>query len=245
MHVRDESRLSGELALVTGATGDIGRAITESVARLGMDVITCGRDPGELVPLVTSISRAGGSASAQTCDLRDSASIAALVSSIGSRGVRLLVHCAAEYVQASVADTALNALRAVMETNFTGPFHLTQSLLPALKRSRGDVVFVNSSAALQPGANLSAYAASKAALRAFAESLRAEINADGVRVLTVFPGRTASDLQRRIHLLERKPYRPQELLQPEDVAQAIVTAVQLPATAELTELRIRSRAKPS
>jgi len=105
--------------------------------------------------------------------------------------------------------------------------------------SPSKVVFINSSAALSAPALNSAYAASKAALRAFADSLRAEINVDGVRVLSVFPGRTATSMQKAIYAEEGRTYRPRQLLQPLDVAEAVLGMLQLPRSAELTELHLR------
>jgi NADP-dependent 3-hydroxy acid dehydrogenase YdfG len=66
------------------------------------------------------------------------------------------------------------------------------------------------------------------------------VNRDGIRVLSVFPGRTATPpTQERLHALEGRPYRPESLLQPEDVAAVVVHALCLPRTAEVTEIKIR------
>jgi NADP-dependent 3-hydroxy acid dehydrogenase YdfG len=80
-------------------------------------------------------------------------------------------------------------------------------------------------------------------MRAFATALRDKVNKDGIRVTMVFPGRTATARQERIHGWEGKPYRPELLLQPEDIASIVLTAINLPRTAEVTELTIRSMAK--
>ena len=123
--------------------------------------------------------------------------------------------------------------------NVRAPYALTQALLPALRTGSGDVVFVNSSAgAHPPAASNGAYAATKHALRALADALRAEENENGVRVLSVYPGRTAGPLQERLHELEGRAYAPERLLQPEDVAAAAMAALALPRTAEATDLHI-------
>ena len=88
------------------------------------------------------------------------------------------------------------------------------------------------------------YAATKHGLRALADSLRDEVNHDGIRVLSVYLGRVAGPLQEEIHALEGKAYRPGELIQPEDVAGIVVHALALPSTAELTELDIRPQQRP-
>jgi NADP-dependent 3-hydroxy acid dehydrogenase YdfG len=83
------------------------------------------------------------------------------------------------------------------------------------------------------------YAATKHALKAFAETLRDEVNPQGIRVLDIFLGRTASPMQASVHELEGRTYRPERLIQPEDVASAILSALSLPRTAEVTELSMR------
>jgi NADP-dependent 3-hydroxy acid dehydrogenase YdfG len=87
------------------------------------------------------------------------------------------------------------------------------------------------------------YAASKHALRAIADSLRDEVNPDGVRVLSVFLGRTASPMQADIYRAEGRRYQPEQLMQPEDVAAVVINALSLPRTAEVTEVRMRPMRK--
>jgi NADP-dependent 3-hydroxy acid dehydrogenase YdfG len=105
-------------------------------------------------------------------------------------------------------------------------------------------VFLNSSAGLMAHTNVGQYTATKHALKAIADCLREEVNGDRIRVLSVFPGRTATPLQRRLHVVEGREYRPERLLQPEDVASVVVSALCLPRTAEVTDINIRSMSKP-
>jgi NAD(P)-dependent dehydrogenase (short-subunit alcohol dehydrogenase family) len=128
-------------------------------------------------------------------------------------------------------------------TNVRGPYVLTQALLPMFRGSRGEVVFVNSSIVLNARAGTGQYAATKLALKAIADSLRAEVNADGRRVLSVFLGRTATPMQETIHDREGRDYHPDRLLQPEDVAAVVLSAVSLPRTAEVTDINIRPMIK--
>jgi NADP-dependent 3-hydroxy acid dehydrogenase YdfG len=87
------------------------------------------------------------------------------------------------------------------------------------------------------------YAASKHALKAIADSLRDEVNTEGIRVLSVYPGRTASPLQAAVHQMEGRTYHPERLMQPEDVALAVINALGLPRSAEVTDIHIRPMAK--
>jgi NADP-dependent 3-hydroxy acid dehydrogenase YdfG len=118
-------------------------------------------------------------------------------------------------------------------------------LLPALKRARGQIVFVNSSAALRASADNVLYASTKAALKALADGLREEVNRDGVRVVTIYAGRTATPMQASVHEFEGRTYEPELLMQPEDLAHLVLAALTLPATAEVTDLSVRPTAKPT
>jgi NAD(P)-dependent dehydrogenase (short-subunit alcohol dehydrogenase family) len=153
--------------------------------------------------------------------------------------VDILVHTAAVHLRGAVAEALAEDFDLHYRTNLLGPYLLTQELLPLLRQRRGQVVFVNSSAGLTSRAYVGQYAATKHGLKAIADSLRDEINHDGIRVLSVFPGRTATPTQERLHEMEGRPYRPDRLLQPEDVASVTVNALCLPRTAEVTDIRIR------
>jgi NAD(P)-dependent dehydrogenase (short-subunit alcohol dehydrogenase family) len=158
---------------------------------------------------------------------------------VGGGRLAVLIHCAAEHAVMSVERTSPEIFDAILKSNLRAPFMLTRSLLPSLRRAKGDIVFVNSSAVLKPRADLSAYTVSKAALKAFADCLRVEVNADGIRVLSVFPGRTATPMQEGLFVKEGRKYPGDFLLQPEEIASVIVDALLLARTAELTELHIR------
>jgi NADP-dependent 3-hydroxy acid dehydrogenase YdfG len=124
------------------------------------------------------------------------------------------------------------------------PYALTQAALPALRQSQGQVLFINST--ITRAANLAGrggFAATQHALKAVADSLRDEVNESGVRVISVMAGTTATPRQERLHQLMQKPYRPDRLLQPGDVARAACGALALPRTAEITDLVVRPMLK--
>jgi len=93
-------------------------------------------------------------------------------------------------------------------------------------------------------ANLAHYTAAKYALKAIADSLREEVNGDGIRVLSIYPGRTATPMQADIHRLEGETYQPDRLMQAEDVAQTVIDALSVPRSAEVTDVIIRPMQKP-
>ena len=123
--------------------------------------------------------------------------------------------------------------------NVRGPYLLTQLLLPTIRQRRGQVVFINSTSGVRSHANISQYAATKFALKAIADALREEVNAAGVRVISVYPGKTATPLQERIMREKGLAYLPDQLMQPEDVAGVVIAALTAPRTAEVTDIHIR------
>ena len=121
------------------------------------------------------------------------------------------------------------------------PAVLTRVTLPALRVARGTVVLVNSGAGLVAHPQWSAYAASKFGLRALADSLRAEEQEHGVRVTTVYPGRTATPMQQKVHDQEGKQYDAADWIDPESVVDAILHVLDLPGDATISDLTIRPR----
>lgn len=227
----------GQTAIVTGGGSGIGRAIAAALAQCGLRVVLVGRDAAKLnaagiphaIPLVADVATEAGRAR-----------IAAAAG--GTLGV--LVHSAGAYSADPVERLDEAAWREIEAVNLHGPLLLTSCCLSQLRAARGQVVFINSSAGLQPaGANRAAYAATKYALRAAADALRAEVNADGIRVLSVFPGRTATPMQSAILQAEGRGAAPGALLAPQDVAAMTVAALSLPDSAEVTEIVMRPMKK--
>ena len=156
----------------------------------------------------------------------------------------MLVHAAGVCAFGNIEETPAAQLDQLFAVNVRAPYELTRSLLPALKSRAGQVVLMSSSAGVVARAGFGPYAVTKHAVKALADTLREEANSDGVRVLTVFPGRTATTMQAVLHQQEKKPYHPEQLLQPEDVAAVVMCALTLPRTAEITDVHMRPMAKP-
>jgi NAD(P)-dependent dehydrogenase (short-subunit alcohol dehydrogenase family) len=232
--------------VVTGGGGAIGREVGLALAREGATVFAVGRTGSSLRAVAAESDPLPGEIKPTRADLTDDDSVQRLVADIErqSQGIAGLIHCAGAHVSGSIIETPVGELDRQLRINLHAPYLLTQLLLPLLEADRGQVVFVNSSAVRRARAGLGSYAASKHALRALADSLREEVNAVGIRVLSVYPGRTASPMQASLHRIEGRSYYPDRLLQPSDVATAIVAAMLLPRTAEVTDLDIRPMAKP-
>ncbi len=224
--------LKEQTALITGASGGIGSAIAHALAEEGVRLFLVGRN-------LEKLTVAGETFQADLTDDGQLRATAARVREVFG-GVDILIHSIGLFRAGPIETSPVEDLDAQYRVNLRVPYLLTQELLPSLIERQGQVVFVNSGAGSHPArGSWGAYSATKHGLRAVADSLRDEVNRRGVRVLTVFPGRTATAMQEEVHRFEGKPYDPARFLQPEDVAAAVVQALRLPRTAELTDLHLR------
>jgi len=153
--------------------------------------------------------------------------------------IDILVHSAGTIHFGPVESAPVEDFDNQYRCNVRAPYLLTQSVLPLLRKRQGQIVFINSSIVTNVRAGVGQFSATQHALKAMADCLRQEVNADGVRVLSVFPGRTATPRQAAIYQMEGRTYQPELLLQPEDIAEAVVGALSLPRTAEVTDLHLR------
>ena len=150
-----------------------------------------------------------------------------------------VLHIAGVVELAPVAELSAARLREQLEVNLVAPAVLTRACLPSLRRARGTVVFVNSGAGLTAHPTWSAYAASKFGLRALADALRSEEAEHGVRVTTVYPGRTATPMQQKVHRARREGVRRVVVDPPESVADTIVHVLDLPPDATIPDVMVR------
>lgn len=232
-------------AVITGASSGIGEAIAAALASAGGSLCLVGRNRDRLEAVAARARRTARSVLPFVADLTVDASIGDLARCLRREfdGLDILVHCAGAYATGSIESSPVGQLDELYRTNVRAPFALTQALAPLLRLRRGQVVFINSSQGLQAKGNTGPYAATKHALKALADSLRQEVNPDGIRVLSIYPGRTATPTMRALHESEGNPYRPELLLQPADVAQAVMNALMMPRTAEITNVEIRPLVK--
>jgi NADP-dependent 3-hydroxy acid dehydrogenase YdfG len=156
----------------------------------------------------------------------------------------ILVHSAGLIRQGAMGQASIADFDAQYAVNVRAPYELTKNLLPSLVAARGQIVFINSSVGQSvKRPEVAQYAATKHALRAIADSIREEVNPKGVRVLSLYLGRTATPMQEAVAREEGRNYNPESLLQPDDVAEVVVHTLTLPRTAEVTDISIRPMLK--
>jgi len=234
---------AGHSAIVTGASSGIGQAIALALAGEGLALRLVGRDTDRLDATARKAKAHTRDVGWSAVDLTKPEQIDDFAGQLQREPIAVLVHSAGLYIRGSHADRSADEYARAFAANVSGPMQLTRCLLPALKRTQGQVVFINSTQGLTPSANVGMFAATQHALRAMADTLRDEVNGDGVRVMSIYPGRTATPRQARIFAMEGRPYAPERLLQPEDIATMIMSALKLPRTAEVTNLTIRPMLK--
>ena len=188
-------------ALITGAGGGIGSAIATALAPTHT-LLLAGRPSDRLDGVAEQLG-----VTTFPLDVTDAAEIEAACEIVDELDV--LVHNAGVFIPGHVAESNVDEWRATFAVNVFGPVDLTLTLLPALRRARGQVVFINSGSGRNVSPGMASYSASKFALRAFADSLRAD--EPELRVTTIYPGRTDTGMQRELVAFEGGTYDPDRL----------------------------------
>jgi short-subunit dehydrogenase len=201
----------------------------------GHQVLAVGRDEARLTELCTRLR------GVETVVV-DLAHPARLAGGIGGRIERLhgLVHCAAVADIAAVSDASVELWYETLTVNVIAVAELTRLLLPAVRAARGHVVFVGASPGVHGAAGWSAHAASKAALRDLADSLRVEESGHGVHVTSVYPGATATELLQKLRQQSGRPYDPSTCASPDSVARVIIDCLEAPADLQVTDLYLEA-----
>jgi short-subunit dehydrogenase len=222
--------------LLTGAGSGIGAALAQRLLERGDELVLLARSASRAEELQSELALAR----VLVADLADATSIEALADRLPG-SLDSVVHAAGVVDLGAVGDLSTQVWQEQVAVNLVAPAVLTRLVLPALRAAAGTVVFVNSGAGLTAHPEWSAYAATKHGLRALADSLRAEEAAHGVRVTSVYPGRTATPMQQKVHAQEGKEYEPGDWIDPGTVADAILHVLDLPRDATLTDLTLRPR----
>ncbi|MEU5655673.1 SDR family oxidoreductase [Streptomyces sp. NPDC047737] len=222
--------------LITGAGSGIGAAVARRLLERGDELVLLARDAGrarELAALYPGARTLVG-------DLADPDRLSwAFGQQPMPERLDSLLHIAGVVELGRIGDLTPRTWHLQLNANLVAPAELTRLLLPQLRVSQGQVVFVNSGAGLAAHAEWGAYAASKHGLKALADSLRHEEHGNGVRVTSVYPGRTASPMQAKVHQQEGKEYDASRWIDPESVATTILLAIDLPRDAEINDLTVR------
>ena len=221
--------------LVTGAGSGIGAALVGALHERGDALVLLARSGERADDLAATYP----GATTLVADLADPPGLErALAEADLPDSLDSVVHVAGAVDLAPLAELDLADWQRQLDVNLTAPALVTRAALPALRAARGLVLFVNSGAGLAAHPDWSAYAASKFGLRALADALRGEEKPHGVRVTTVFPGRTATPMQEKVHLQEGRDYDASAWIDPRTVAATILHVLDLPRDATVPEVSV-------
>ena len=231
-------RLSQKVALVTGASQGIGRAISLALAGEGAKVVLAARNEQNLAETANAIRQAGGEAEVIPVDLQDEGSIQQLVSQTRQRCKRLdiLVNNAGVVFAGKLQETSTAQWDRCMNVNSRGAFILCREAIGLLRESgRGYIVNISSVVGVKGYANQIAYTASKHALRGMSIALAQELKDEPIRVHTICPGGVDTEMVSSV----RPDINKDELIQPDEIAELVIYLVTHQGNAVIDELRIR------
>ena len=234
--------LSGQVAVITGAGRGIGAAIAQSLADLGASAVLCGRTMAALESTAKAIAEHGGKAEAISCDVTDLASVEAAAGRVANSfgHVDILVN------NAGIAgfDKPLHQLPPqdwdrILNTNLRGVYYAIRAFAPAMIRARsGHIINISSLAGKNALPNGAAYAASKWGLNGLTYSVAEELRGHNIRVSVICPGSTNTELS------PHEGKNPAKMLQPGDVAHAVVMLVTQSPQSFVSEILLRPTQKP-
>ena len=236
-----EKRLKGRVAIVTGASRGIGRAISLALAKEAATVVLAARAIDKMKETAKLVTAAGGKAQIIPTELTDEMSIRNLVSATGERLGRLdiLINNAGITHSAELEETSTEDWDRCFNVNARAPFILCREALPLLKKAKAAYIINIASVVGVKGYPLqSAYTASKHALRGMTISLSEELKGSNIRVHLLCPGGVDTELVQKV----RPDIKKQDLMQPEEIAELVLYLVTHRGNAVIDELHIRRAA---
>ncbi|CQH64733.1 probable oxidoreductase (short-chain dehydrogenase family) (plasmid) [Halobacterium hubeiense] len=243
-----DSKLDGQVAIVTGASSGIGEATATALASRGASVVLAARRKNELEALADQIESAGGDSLPVPTDITEEDDIDALVETTLEEfdSIDVLVNNAGVMLLEPVERADRENFRQMVEVNLLGLMNLTHAALPVMQeQGAGHIVNVSSTAGRDANANNSGYSATKFGVNAFSESLRQEVTTEGIRTTIIEPGAVETELQEHVPDEEIKEQIEDGFLdsitplQSEDIADAIAYAVTRPQHISINEMLIR------
>ncbi|WP_210149883.1 3-ketoacyl-ACP reductase [Chryseobacterium scophthalmum] len=211
--------LKGKNAIITGGGRGLGKAIALILANEGVNIGITGRNEENLKMTVDEIQRSGVNTAYAVFSIDNEIHVKAGIESIVEQlgGVDILINNAGIGDFGSIEEMPSETWEQVIKTNLFGVYYAAKAVYPYLKeKGEGDIVNVASTAGLKGGPNMSAYAASKAAVISLSQSMMAEWRKQNIRVITLTPSTIASDMSIQGGLTDGNP---DKVLQPEDFAE--------------------------
>lgn len=225
------------IAVVTGASQGIGRAIAEAfAARDDAQLALVARSDNKLMSVADACRERGGEALVLPTDVTEDEAVADMAEAVRDKwGIpNVLVNNAGMFTYAPLDELTLDGFREQIDVNLTGAFAVTQAFLPAMReREHGHLFYMGSVASVQAYPGNAGYCAAKHGVRGLARVVREETKDEDLRVTTVIPGATYTPTWDGVDLPEER------FMPPEDIAQSVVDAYHLSDRTVLEELVLR------
>ncbi len=220
--------MNNKIALLSGSSSGIGKAIKESLLELGYTVYGLARQSQEAMPNFYPL----------VCDITDTQKLEETVKALlKDKEVDLLINSAGLGHFEPHEELSISQIKRIIDTNLTGPIILSSLVLRSLKKTKGKIINISSIEALKASKFSAAYSASKAGLHHFGNSLFEEVRKSGVNVISIHPDLTQTSFFDELH------FEPKEAegmhLKPEDIASAIADILKMREGVSITELTIR------
>ena len=227
-----------KLAVITGGTKGIGKALIESFASEGFSIATCSRNEEELAALKKEIQTAHSDIDFfyQQADMSDKLQVQSFARMVQQTqiAVAVLINNSGLFIPGQIHAEEEGALESMMETNLYSAYHLTRALIsPMMERKKGHIFNICSTASITPYTNGGSYCISKFAMLGMSKVLREEMKSYNIRVTSVLPGATLTASWAGTDLPEER------FMKSEDVADAVMAAYKLSDRAVMEEILLR------
>ncbi len=238
----NNSSLRGKTAVVTGASTGIGREISVRLAEEGCRVVMCSRNEDRLREIAAAM---GSDVLVIPTDIRVEEQVKRMISATVDRfgGIDILVNNAGIIRYGEIQEFSTEDYRAVMETNVDGTFYVTREALPYIRKSKGNILFIGSFDSNHPRSFNPIYAASKWWLKGFAHSIEAIFGKEGIGVTLVNPSEVRTEIPDEDGRAYSVKYREGEVLEPDEVAEAVIFALKCSGNATISQMDIYRRDK--
>jgi NADP-dependent 3-hydroxy acid dehydrogenase YdfG len=239
--IRMPVSLKGQVVVVVGASSGIGRATAALFVREGARVVASARRGGRLRSLQEELGKDGLNLDISPADASNASEMERLAQRTHAQfgGIDILVYAAGT----NTPDRAMKRLNQdiwdmMLSVNLNGAYYATRAVLPAMRDAgKGHLIYISSISGLVPDVSGAAYQAAKRGILGLAHAIRVEEKENGIRTCVICPGLVDTEI------LEKRPVKPSaemlaKALQPEDVAEAVLSVAKLPARAAVPEMQV-------
>jgi NADP-dependent 3-hydroxy acid dehydrogenase YdfG len=235
-------KLDNRIAVVTGASRGIGKCIAISLAQAGVHLALIARNEKDLCATAYTCEQYGVTAKIYPFDLTDLEGIPHLVATIKRdfKHIDILINDAGKYEEADPAASDVSSWDKTLDLNFKSVYHLTTEIIRNFSEKETAIVNISSISGLTVTGGGEIYNASKAAIKSYGGCLFEDLRENGTKVINIYPGYVNTSMTSEESKLDHA-----KMIQPKDVADAVLWAIQTPSTTCPTDITLRPQFSPS